>query len=119
MFRITLGVSHEVSHLCTPMARNAFTCGSLPCGMLSIPPWWDVTPTTTTATLPRLALVTAQARRPTEMGKSKSLPWWLQRYSDKLGWTSERVPAYAGLEDGGGQVNGPGRPTIYLRSDPR
>ena len=75
MFRITLGVSHEVSHLCTLMARNAFTCGSSPCGMLSIPPWWDVTPTTTTATLPQPALISAQARRSTEAGKSRSLPW--------------------------------------------
>jgi hypothetical protein len=75
MFPVTLEVAHEVSHLCTPMARNAFTCGSLPCGMLSIPPWWGVTPTTTTATLPRPDLVPAQARRPTEVGKIRSLPW--------------------------------------------
>ena len=42
--------------------------------MLSIPPWWGVTPTTTTATLPRPALITAQARRPTKGEKANRFP---------------------------------------------
>jgi hypothetical protein len=54
------------------MAPNVFTCGSSPCGMFSIPRWWGVTHTTTTATLPRPALISAQARRPSDGEKQIS-----------------------------------------------
>jgi hypothetical protein len=59
------------------------------------------------------------SRSPCRAGKRRPGPWSLQRHADRGGWTAERVPAGAGLEDRGYQVRGPDRLTIYLGSASR
>ena len=71
------------------------------------------------ATLHLPALFTAQAGHPVVQGSAGRVPGHCKGTLTRGGWTAERVPAGAGLEDRGYQVRGPGRLTIYLGSASR
>jgi hypothetical protein len=74
-------------------------------------------PTTTPATLPRLASFAAQARHPASAGRSQPVPWELQRPLGHVRVDFRARSRLCGLEDRGDQVCGPGHLTISLGPD--